>query len=48
LAVGEPKKVRRLPSHLEGPGFWPWGHGGRKGPANRMGVVGSGQERVYV
>jgi len=23
LAVREPRKVKRLPSHLEGPGFWP-------------------------
>jgi len=23
LAVREPRKVTRLPSHLEGPGFWP-------------------------
>ncbi len=23
LAVREPKKVRKLTSHLEGPGFWP-------------------------
>jgi len=46
LAVRESKKVKRLPSHLEGPGFQPGAMvGGRVQPV-KEGVVGWGQERV--
>jgi len=47
VVVWEPaKKVRMLPSHLEGPGFQPGAMvGGRVQPVIK-GVVGWGQERV--
>jgi len=31
------KKFRRLPSYLEGPDFWCWGHGGREGLTSKRG-----------
>jgi len=40
VVVWEPaKKVRRLPSHLEGPGFWPGAMVGGKVQPERVGVL---------
>ncbi len=37
LVVGEPRKVKRLPSLLEGPAFWPGAMVGRKVLPERLG-----------
>jgi len=46
LAVKDPRKVKRLPSLMEGPGFWPGAMVGGGVQPIRVGVVGWGLEKV--
>jgi len=48
VAVGDPRKVKRLPSCLEGPGFWLGAMVGSKVQPERLGVMCESQERVLV
>jgi len=48
LGVGEPRKVKRLPSLLEGPAFWPRGMVERKVQPEMLEVWCESQERVLV
>jgi len=38
LVMGGPRKFKRLPSHLEGPGFWPGAMAERKDLPEKVGV----------
>jgi len=48
LVVGEPRKVKRLPSLLEGPAFWPGAMVERKVQPEMLEVWCESQERVLL